>query len=235
MINNKKMNSRKVWPFCSLSTRLVKFNRLSDIRFLMYYIMAYINCIVVDVMKSIKKFIPISLFLFVFFSALAVQVGFDLLDLSALPSSEKKKRVKDYENLYQSETFQTFKNKKISLNDQKNKVVIINFWASWCTPCLEELPSMVKLRKLFKEDKLKILAVNADGDEPKKKIQQISKKFNINFDIIPDYDSKILNKFNITALPVTIIYHNGKVIEIVDGPKDFVSEEFKTKVVDLTK
>jgi thiol-disulfide isomerase/thioredoxin len=119
--------------------------------------------------------------------------------------------------------FKTFNKKKINLSAP---IVIINFWATWCGPCLEELPSLVALRKKFPEDKLSIIAINEDHEDIEKNIKKTIKKFNLNFSIVTDENDKYLDFFYVKALPVTFLFNNGKIVKITNGATDFSSIEY---------
>ncbi len=123
--------------------------------------------------------------------------------------------------------FKTFNKKKINLSAP---IVIVNFWASWCRPCLEELPSLVALRKKFSEDKLSIIAINEDHEDIDKNIKKIIKKFNLNFSIVKDENDKYLDFFYVKALPVTFLFNNGKIVKITNGATDFSSIEYINKL-----
>jgi thiol-disulfide isomerase/thioredoxin len=103
----------------------------------------------------------------------------------------------------------------------------LNFWASWCTPCLEEFPSLVKLQRKYKENKnILILTVNTDDSEILKKVKKIVERYKLNFPIVLDKNGKLVEKFSIAAIPVSIIYKDGKVYEVSNMAKDFYSGEF---------
>ena len=91
-----------------------------------------------------KKYFPILTFLLVFFMFLGGQVSYDLayskkgnLTISHL----------HYQKLFDESELQTLSGQRIELANIKAPIVILNFWASWCLPCIEELPSLVALRE----------------------------------------------------------------------------------------
>ena len=183
----------------------------------------------------LKKFFPLILFVVAFTGFLAGQIAFDWIDINAEPSKEEKSVHAHYESLFKKSVFKDTEGKSYSLSKEKAPVVIVNFWASWCQPCLEEFPSIVAMKKKYSDDQVLVLGVNTDSDEPKKNIKKTVKKFGLNFPIVPDEDSKYSNDFLISAIPVSIIYHNGKVIEVSNEPKDFNSEEWNKMLATLIK
>jgi thiol-disulfide isomerase/thioredoxin len=116
----------------------------------------------------------------------------------------------------------------------QKKIVIINFWATWCTPCLEELPSLNKLAKDFQED-IVVIGINSDYEESEIKIKKFLAQRGIAFPNFHDKDNKIADDFLIKSLPVTLIYVNGSIKELIKGTKDFQSQEFISQINDWLK
>lgn len=181
--------------------------------------------------KTIKKYIPLFVLTFIFSLYLVSQGVFNLSDPTANPVAEQKKRNAHYESMLKS-----FNAKDIAGNviefKKMPKVVIVNFWASWCTPCLGEFPSLVKMVSQYKDkDKdIKVIGINTDENDQLKEIKRIKSKFGLNFSIIADKSSKLVNQFMVDAIPVSIIYVNGRVQEVSQGSKDFTSGEFKEQL-----
>jgi thiol-disulfide isomerase/thioredoxin len=131
-----------------------------------------------------------------------------------------------YENKLSSLNVVDVDGKRHKGEDLKKGFLIVNFWASWCTPCMEEFPSLVALDKKITSENFKILTINSDDEKSKKKIRKVMKKFGMKFPVVSDETGKITDDFMISALPVSLIFHNGKLIEESQGAKDFVAEEF---------
>ncbi|WP_127715532.1 TlpA disulfide reductase family protein [Halobacteriovorax sp. HLS] len=182
-----------------------------------------------------KKFFPIYL-LFITLSVVTVgQMMFNWLDLKAGSTNVEKKVFSHYESLYSQLELSDISGEKIKLKELKSPIVILNFWATWCQPCLEEFPSIVALRNKYTEDQVRVLGINQDDEKQIINIKKAVKKFNLNFSNIADVNGSILEKFMISAIPVSIIYHNGKVIEVSNGAKDYSSEEVIEKFNSLLK
>ena len=136
-----------------------------------------------------------------------------------------------YEKLkeYEEVSFKNILEKDVNLIEYKGKLVLINFWATWCEPCKEEMPSLDKLSvdKNFKN--LKILPINI-GQEKTNKIKDFYIRTNIeNLDIFYDTDVRLAKKFLLRGLPTTlIISKDGGEIARVVGSIDFQDETFKT-------
>ena len=100
--------------------------------------------------------------------------------------------------------FTNINNEKISLNNFKNSLVIINFWATWCAPCIEEMPSLDRLQAnpIFKN--LKVLPINVGRDNLEKS-KKFYKKLKIdNLEIYFDKDVELAKKFLLRGLPTTV-------------------------------
>ncbi len=177
-----------------------------------------------------KKFLPVIVFVMVFSAFIAGQVG--LQTLTAGTTSKTDTQYELYENLFLKGQFETITGKKIENTKTKAPIAIYNFWASWCNPCLEEMPSLIAMKNKFKDDEVQVLAFNTDEDDQLKNIHKVLKKLNIKneLNIIADRNTKIAESFKFTAIPVTIIFNRGKVVHFSNGPMDFNSSEMIEKM-----
>jgi len=177
-----------------------------------------------------KKFLPLIIFVVVFAGVLATQVAVKMVNNIA--SVDKNPEYQQYEELFLHGNYKSIDGKSIEMTKLNAPVVIYNFWASWCIPCLEEMPSMMALKKKYSPDQMQILAINTDEDDQLANINKTMKQINMTdeFTIIPDKEAKLVNDFKISAIPVTIVYHRGKVVHFSNGPMDFNSEEFQEKM-----
>lgn len=173
-----------------------------------------------------KKYLPIILFILVFTGFLVTQLGFEnsgkTKNFSRLPSSVFKK----YEKKFQTLNLVTLDGQEIKPATVNIPIIILNFWAAWCGPCLEELPSMIALRKKFSNEEVLILGISSDDENSIAELKRVEKQYGINFPIVPDYSGDIFNLFDISSIPSTLIFHKGRIIEINKGPKDFDAVEF---------
>lgn len=176
------------------------------------------------------KFIPLTISAILSIALVVYMAGVDKIDLSAGLSKEQTKQIAHYETTFREIALEDLEGNNYKLNGVQAPVVILNFWASWCTPCLEEFPSLIELRNRFSEQELMIFGINSDEENQAQKIEKTVNKFNLNFDIVPDPEGDLLNKFMISAIPVTIIFVKGEVMEVSLGRKDFASEEFIQKI-----
>jgi len=103
-----------------------------------------------------------------------------------------------------------------SLPDFKGRIVILNFWATWCPPCRAEMPSMENLYQRFKDQGLEILAV--DIGEDINTVRRFIQNNKYTFPVLLDTNNKVSNVYGIEAIPTTyILDREGKIIARVVG------------------
>jgi len=112
--------------------------------------------------------------------------------------------------------------KPVRLSDYRGKVVFLNFWATWCKPCREEMPSMEVLHKNFAKDGLVVLAVSIDRVTTTKDIPPFIKSMNLSFPVLIDSWGRTDMPYKRMGVPETfIIDQQGVIREIVIGPRDW--------------
>jgi thiol-disulfide isomerase/thioredoxin len=119
-----------------------------------------------------------------------------------------------------------FNGKSVTQSDFKNKVVILNAWASWCSPCVEEMPSLFEATKHFK-GKISLLAVSLDQNEAdaRKFLEAFPDSKTEGVTFLFDKDSYFSNRLKIDKLPETfIINKNGKIVKKVVGTMNWSSK-----------
>ena len=87
-----------------------------------------------------------------------------------------------------------------------HKKVLINFWASWCTACIQELAELEDLKKANEKNGVLFVAINAG--EKKKKIKRFLRKYKFSYLILEDKDRVLSKSLNVTDLPKTIVIDN---------------------------
>ena len=134
-------------------------------------------------------------------------------------------KFKEYEDAY----FKNILDKDINLIKYEGKLLLVNFWATWCEPCKEEMPSLDKLAVDENFKNLEILPINI-GQEKIEKIEKFYNKTKIkNLDIFYDTDVRLAKKFLLRGLPTTLIINkDGKEFARVVGSINFQDVNFKT-------
>ena len=97
-------------------------------------------------------------------------------------------------------------------------------------PCIEELPSLVALRKTFSEQEIYIIGLNSDQENQSFKIKRVTRQLNLNFPQVADSTGEILANFNVEALPLTLFFYRGKVLKVNYGAIDFMSKAILSKL-----
>ena len=133
------------------------------------------------------------------------------------------KNLKTYENVI----FKDANEKDVNLDDYKGKLLILNFWATWCAPCKEEMPSIDNLQVNIDLNNLKIFPINI-GQENITKAESFFKNLNIkNLDIYFDPPITLAKKFSLRGVPTTIFFNKeGKEFARIMGSTDFNDKKF---------
>jgi peroxiredoxin len=113
--------------------------------------------------------------------------------------------------------------KMVSLTDHKGKVVLLNIWATWCLPCVEEMPSMEKLYQELKDEGFEILAVSID-ESGAEAVLPFMKNHKLSFPALTDTEGAMKNLYQTTGVPESfIIDKDGIIVEEVIGPRDWAT------------
>ncbi len=115
--------------------------------------------------------------------------------------------------------------RKVGLKQFRGKIVLLNFWATWCGPCKEEMPFLEILHKQFKEKDFAVLTVSVDY-EGARPVQEFIRKQGYTFPVLLDPKSEVLDLFEVKGIPTTfLIDKNGKMIGRAIGPRDWKCQE----------
>ena len=129
--------------------------------------------------------------------------------------------------IYEDVIFKDINQKNVDLDDFKGKLILLNFWATWCAPCKEEMPSLDDLQLNSNLSNLKIFPINI-GQEDRSKSEFFFKELNIqNLEIYIDASITLAKKFALRGVPTTILINKeGKEFARIIGSIDFNSEKF---------
>jgi peroxiredoxin len=161
---------------------------------------------------------PMAVFIFVAVTVLVIILSLELndssLEFSNQVAIEGDIPAPDFK-------FPGLDGKKVSLSDYKGKVVLVNIWATWCPPCVDEMPSMEKLYQKFKGQNFEILAVSIDGPGLKA-VRPFMKKSSLTFPALIDSEGAIKTVYGISGIPESfIIDKQGFLIKKIVGPVDW--------------
>ena len=133
------------------------------------------------------------------------------------------KEPKTYDNIIFLDSDEKF----VKLSDYKGKLVIINFWATWCAPCKEEMPSLDVLKDNPNFNNLEIFPINVGKDDLNKSYE-FFKSLNIkNLDIYFDNKTTLAKDFSLRGVPTTLLFNKeGKEFARIVGSIDFNEKDF---------
>ena len=144
-------------------------------------------------------------------------------DLSEIKNIVIHKDLKVYDNVI----FLDKNDKKLNIKEFRGNLILLNFWATWCEPCKEEMPSLNRLQVNENLSNLKIFAINI-SQESKKKVDDFFKDLNIeNFDPYYDAPTTLAKKFSLRGVPTSILLDkDGKEFSRIIGSIDFDDKNF---------
>lgn len=129
-------------------------------------------------------------------------------------------------------TMETLDGRQINLSEQKGKVILVNFWATWCSPCRKEIPDLINLYSTFQSEGLMVVGIAVDA-EGASVVQPFVKKQRINYPIVVDTARTIESHFDaMYGLPTTYVVNaNGQIVQRVLGI--FPTEKMKPKLKEM--
>jgi peroxiredoxin len=132
------------------------------------------------------------------------------------------------------------KAKTVRLSDfLGKKAVLVNFWATWCVPCREEMPTMERAYREYKAKGLEILAVSADaGPEAaaRKSVAQFMNELKLSFPAVLDYEMEVAQLYRVVGIPATFLIDRRGVIRAVEvGPRDWFSPGSRKQLEELLR
>jgi len=167
---------------------------------------------------SITILLSITIIFFLCFCLPVLGKETDLYSRLGVQLIRDKRKVPDF-------SLECLKGEKVQLRNLKGKVIFLNFWATWCGPCKEEMPSMETLHQQLKDRDFVFLTISVDYDGAKT-VKKFMEKHRYSFPVLLDPTSKTLQPFEINRIPATIfIDRNGRMIGRVIGPRDWYSPE----------
>jgi len=124
--------------------------------------------------------------------------------------------------------------KNLKLSEYRGQVVLINFWATWCGPCREELPQLERLRARYQRGGFVLLGVSVD-DNPKA-AQEMVRRLGVQFPVLFDAGKQVSGRYDIDAMPSTLLIDRGGVVRYLHrGYRSGVEQEYDVKVRELLR
>ncbi|MDP4597240.1 MAG: TlpA family protein disulfide reductase [Pseudomonadales bacterium] len=120
----------------------------------------------------------------------------------------------------------------LRLAEQRGDVIMLNFWASWCGPCRQELPALAELHNRFGPAGFKVLGINVDAQP--EKAQRILQELNLPFPILYDSAGAVSATYRVNAMPSTVIIdRDGQMRYLHEGYKAGYADLYRSEITEL--
>jgi peroxiredoxin len=167
-----------------------------------------------DILVRMEKKFSLLIAILLLFGSPAYSADSGLFSKIGIQSVRDKQKAPDF-------CLDGLNGEKVRLNALKGKILFLNFWASWCGPCKEEMPSMEALHQHYKERDFVFLTISVDYEGPEA-VRKFIDKHRYRFPVLLDPKGKTLDLFEISEIPATVIIDKKrKMIGRVIGPRNW--------------
>ncbi|MFP5350878.1 MAG: TlpA disulfide reductase family protein [Gammaproteobacteria bacterium] len=129
-------------------------------------------------------------------------------------------------------TLKSDSGRNLKLSELRGEVVMINFWATWCAPCREEMPLLNQLYEQYRKVGFTLLAINVDDDPAK--ARTMARKLGVSFPVLFDTDKRVSKLYDVAAMPSTLLIdRDGRVRYVHRGYVAGVEQKYQTQVREL--
>ena len=131
-------------------------------------------------------------------------------------------------------TLRTMDGPNLRLKEQRGRVVMVNFWATWCGPCRQEMPHLERLHRKYKSAGFVLLGVNVDDDA--KKAAEVAAKLGVSFPMLYDTDKAVSKLYDLSTMPSTVLIdRDGKVRHVHRGYLAGVEQNYDRQIREMLK
>ena len=131
-------------------------------------------------------------------------------------------------------TLRTLGGPNLRLQEQRGRVVMINFWATWCGPCRQEMPQLNRLYEKYKGSGFVLLGVNVDDDV--RNAAEVAAKLGVGFPVLLDTDKQVSRAYDLATMPSTVLIdRDGKVRYVHRGYLAGVEDAYDKQILELLK
>ena len=131
-------------------------------------------------------------------------------------------------------TLRSADGRNVRLDELRGQVVLVNFWATWCGPCREEMPRLNVLYEKYRKSGFVLLGVNID-DDPKTALATAA-KLNVSFPVLLDTDKKVSKLYDLNTMPSTVVIdRDGKMRFLHRGYRDGTERDYEQQIRGLLK
>lgn len=150
-------------------------------------------------------------------------------DISALRTGDMTKLTVHSMAIASSDTpFETVDGDEITLADYKGKIALVNFWATWCAPCREEMPSLSELQATFGGDDFDVVTIAVGRNPPASMTRFMNEIGSDNLPLHADRKQKLSRSMGVLGLPITVLLdRDGNEVARLQGDADWSSDSAK--------
>jgi len=131
-------------------------------------------------------------------------------------------------------TLRTADGKNLRLNEQRGRVVLVNFWATWCAPCRQEMPLLNQLYQKYQGSGFTLLGVNVDEDS--RNAINVANKLRLSFPVLLDADKAVSKRYDLSSMPSTLLIdRDGKVRYVHRGYQAGFEALYEQQIRELLK
>jgi len=131
-------------------------------------------------------------------------------------------------------TLRTLDGQNMRLHEQRGQVVLVNFWATWCGPCRQEMPHLNRLYEKYRASGFVLLGVNVDEDPGN--AAGVASKLGVKFPVLPDAQKNVSRLYDLKAMPSTVLIdRDGRVRHVHRGYQDGYEAMYDKQIRELLK
>jgi peroxiredoxin len=131
-------------------------------------------------------------------------------------------------------TLRSMNGPNLRLQEQRGRVVMVNFWATWCGPCRQEMPHLNRLYGKYRDAGFTLLGVNIDEDQGK--ATHLAARLGLQFPVLLDTDKKVSRMYDLSTMPSTLLIdRDGRVRYVHLGYRDGYEDTYEKQIRELLK
>ncbi len=131
-------------------------------------------------------------------------------------------------------TLRTMEGQNLRLQEQRGRVVLVNFWATWCGPCREEMPQLNQLYEKYRASGFVLLGINIDDDAGK--AAGVASRLNLKFPVLLDTDKQVSRLYDLGTMPSTVLIdRDGRVRYLHRGYRAGYADTYEQQIRQLLK
>ena len=126
-------------------------------------------------------------------------------------------------------------NRTVSFNSLKGeKFTVIDFWATWCKPCVKSIPKLVEISEEFEDDGVQFIGISIDGPRNLAKVKPFARSLGVTYPILLDVNSEVMAKLSVRAVPTLLIVNDdNEIVYFHEGYKPGEEDEIKEEIIKL--